>query len=741
MKKRTVNNWLSYSVTITTFIVVVLLTIGCESKGTGSTDNISTQSSSSLHINEFMASNSSTITDPQGDYDDWIEIYNSGDNLVSLMGMYLTDDLAQPDKWQFPDITLNAGEFLIVWADDDIEDGGLHAGFKLSGSGEEIGLFDNDLSEIDSLIFEAQAQDISFGSYPDGSDNRGFLNPTPGEANTEILSELPENPNASRPVGWSDESHGDNVDPNYDVVFPEGEVKQIELIIDPAAWQAMLDDMTDMYGEFGTGDNGGVRPDDNQMFPEGTDACIGKNEGDTCETTIMGQTMIGSCIMDGGNLVCSLNNRGEEFPGVEFPGGEPPEGEFPGGEMPGGQFPGDGLPGDPFPGGEPPEGGVPGGEIPGGGNVSLTDRNPVWKPCTFRFEDTVWHHVGIRFKGNSSLRSTWRSGIWKMPLRFDFDQFEDDYPEIDDQRFYGFKKLTLSSNYNDDSLLREKIAADIFREAGVPAAKTAFYRVYVDHGQGSEYFGLYTMVEVPDNPMLNKYFQNADGNLYKPEGTGATFASFDENSFDKENNQDEADWSDVKALFDTLHSSRQDPIEWRAGIDKVLNVDGFLRWLAVNTLIQNWDTYGVMSHNYYLYTNPEDGLIHWIPWDNNESLMEGMGGGMGDSGMRRTLSLSLAEVNENWPLIRYLVDDDPYWEKYVSFVEETAEGAFEPEKMKAKYKEAHDLIGPYVVGEQGEMQGYTFLSSPDNFDAALEYLYTHVENRYNEALQFLAENP
>jgi len=424
----------------------------------------------------------------------------------------------------------------------------------------------------------------------------------------------------------------------------------------------------------------------------------------------MGQTMIGSCIMDRGNLVCSLNNMGDEFPGGEFPGGEPPEGEFPGGGM------------------------------PGGGNVSLTDRNPVWKPCTFRFEDKVWHHVGIRFKGNSSLSSTWRSGTWKMPLRFDFDQFEDAYPEIDDQRFCGFKKLTLSSNYSDDSLLREKIAADIFREAGVPAAKTAFYRVYVDHGQGSEYFGLYTMVEVPDDPMLNRYFQNADGNLYKPEGTGATFASFDENSFDKENNQDEADWSDVRALFDALQSSREDPAAWRAGLEKVLNAEGFLRWLAVNTLIQNWDTYGVMSHNYYLYTNPEDGLIHWIPWDNNESLMDGMGDGMGDGGMRKTVSLSLAEVNDNWPLIRYLADDEVYWEKYVSFVEETAEGAFEPEKIKAKYKEAHDLIRPYVVGEQGETQGYTFLNSPEDFDDALEYLTTHVEKRYNEALQFMTEN-
>ncbi len=68
---------------------------------------------------------------------------------------------------------------------------------------------------------------------------------------------------------------------------------------------------------------------------------------------------------------------------------------------------------------------------------------------------------------------------------------QEEYTEIDDQRFYGFKQLSLSSNYSDNSFLREKVAADIFRESGVPAAQTAFYQVYVDYGEGPIYFGLY----------------------------------------------------------------------------------------------------------------------------------------------------------------------------------------------------------------------------------------------------------
>ncbi len=443
-------------------------------------------------------------------------------------------------------------------------------------------------------------------------------------------------------------------------------------------------------------------PTDNQMSQGAADACEGKSEGEACEMTLREQTVTGLCTTDRERLVCRAENMGGGFPG----GAEIPD-----------------------------NAGIQDG---GGAAIDMSGgRNPIWKPCTLKFEDKVWYHAGVRFKGNSSLTSTWQSGIWKLPLRFDFDQFEDDYPEIENQRFFGFKKLSLSSNYRDSSFLREKVAADIFRDAGVPAPRTAFYRVYVNHGNGSEYFGLYTMVEIPADPMLDVYFGNSDGNLYKPEGTGATFATDDEASFDKENNEDEADWSDVKALFDALHSSRADAAAWRAALEKTLNVDGFLRWLAVNTLIQNWDTYGRMSHNYYLYNNSENGLLNWIPWDNNEALKGSDIAGVGGNG---AVSLSLDEVTESWPLIRYLADDPTYRTKYVSFVKEAAQGAFEPKKMKAIYKTASELIRPYTVGAEGEKEGYTFLNNAEEFDTAIESLNTHVDSRYNEALQFLSEN-
>src|SRR5690606_18534460 len=138
-------------------------------------------------------------------------------------------------------------------------------------------------------------------------------------------------------------------------------------------------------------------------------------------------------------------------------------------------------------------------------------------------DGVVWTNAGLRFKGNSSLASGWRSGNYKLPLKLNMDEFEDSYPEIDNQRFYGFDELSFSNNWSDDSLLREKVTADIFREAGLASANTAFYAVSVDYGEGPVYFGLYTAVEVIEDTVIGTQFADDNGNAYNPEGQAATF--------------------------------------------------------------------------------------------------------------------------------------------------------------------------------------------------------------------------
>jgi hypothetical protein len=163
----------------------------------------------SLFINELMASNSSTIQDPQGDYDDWIEIYNSGNTAINVGGMYLTDELSAPTKWRIPQnnpsaTTIPAHGFLLIWADNDTADTGLHASFQLSASGEEIGLFDADGSSlIDSITFGQQTADISYGRYPDANDIWQFMaTPTPGTRNIGGYIDVVADPEFSQRRGF-----------------------------------------------------------------------------------------------------------------------------------------------------------------------------------------------------------------------------------------------------------------------------------------------------------------------------------------------------------------------------------------------------------------------------------------------------------------------------------------------------------------------------------------------------------
>lgn len=321
------------------------------------------------------------------------------------------------------------------------------------------------------------------------------------------------------------------------------------------------------------------------------------------------------------------------------------------------------------------------------------DFDPVWVPATITFEGIDWYKVGIRYKGNSTLRNAYQSNTDKYPFKLDFDEFEDDFPQIKNQRFYGFKQLNLSSNDSDGSFMREKIASDLFRDFGVPSARTAFYAVYLDRGNGSQFIGVYTLVEEVDDSVPDSQFPDDNGNLYKPDGDAASFASgtYDESEFDLKTNEDEADFSDVKSLYDILHNSSRttDPEQWKADLEAIFDVDGFLKYLAVNNTIQNWDTYGVMTHNYFLYNNK--GLLSWIPWDNNESFQEGKQSG--------ALSFGMSEVSSNWPLISYLIQVDEYETTYTNYVNEFAATVFDSDEMGALLNSYKTLIESYATQE------------------------------------------
>ncbi len=142
-----------------------------------------------LVINEFMASNGSTAADQDGEFDDWIEFYNNGSSSIDLEGFFLSDDADELMQWPFPAGTaIAAGDYLIVWADNDDTQTGLHANFKLSASAESLFLVNAAGEIVDEVTYFDQTEDISYGRFPNGIGNFQLMSPTHDAENMGTVS-------------------------------------------------------------------------------------------------------------------------------------------------------------------------------------------------------------------------------------------------------------------------------------------------------------------------------------------------------------------------------------------------------------------------------------------------------------------------------------------------------------------------------------------------------------------------
>lgn len=487
--------------------------------------------------------------------------------------------------------------------------------------------------------------------------------------------------NKSQSSKLTEQSHTKSAKPNYSIVFPNDKVNRVDIKIDKTQWDLM---MVDLKSNIGGADH---------VPPRGPRNSYDQKTGDT-------------------RLNIAENGHRQRMH----------EGPPPGAK---GMRPG--IENDSI---HSKNRGRRMGPPPGG-----TNDDPIWAYCDILFNNEKWDKVGIRFKGNSSLRSAYQTGIKKLSFKLDFDQFETEFPEIKNQRFYGFKQLNLKNNYDDNSFIREKVASDLFADFGLVSPKTSFYQVFVDYGDGPIYFGLYTLVEEVDDTVIKTGFLNENGNLYKPEGRAATLAngSFRTTEMDKKNNKKSNDYSDVKLLNTVINSLQrlENPELWKSELSEIFDVSGFIKYLAANNVIQNWDTYGVMPHNYYLYNNPSTNKLTWIAWDNNEAFQHGK--------MPGALALSLDDVNEGWPLIRYILDDEEWRNEYKKQVADFSANHFNTKKMNGIYAEYEELLKDYVIGEQGEKQHYTFLKNKTDFTKEIEFLKQHVVERKTAVQKFLSK--
>ena len=244
--------------------------------------------------------------------------------------------------------------------------------------------------------------------------------------------------------------------------------------------------------------------------------------------------------------------------------------------------------------------------------------------ATIKFDGKVWGDVSVRFKGNSSFNVA-RNSL-KKSLKLDFNDKDKD------RTFFGMGKVNLNNGAMDSSVMREALAYDVFRKAEVPAPRTAFARVFitVPGKYDREYAGLYTVVEQVDGNFLKQHFGGKGGLLLKPERVnglpylGEKWAAYERQFVEKSGAKPKLTKRFI--AFARLVNQATDD-EFSTQIDSFMDVEAFLRFLAVQAALANLDSPLLTGHNYYLYLTSATGKFSWIPWDMNEAFGGFMGGG------------------------------------------------------------------------------------------------------------------
>jgi hypothetical protein len=332
---------------------------------------------------------------------------------------------------------------------------------------------------------------------------------------------------------------------------------------------------------------------------------------------------------------------------------------------------------------------------------------PLEVRADITLDGRAYPSVGIRFKGNSTLAMAWRSGIDKLPLRLDFGT-----KEAPGRTLFGVEQVALGNGGRDATLLREHLMAETMRAFGVSAPRIGWVRLERDVGSGAEPAGLYTFVEVPDAKALAGTFGHAHGDLWEADGTDATLERWDPASFEAQGPSDDAVLAEAIEVLDAPART------WLRDAGARWDLDAFVRWLAANTALQNWDAYGVVPHNYYVYVG-DDAVARFLPWDLNESLYAS----------RHAPDLTLGTVDERWRLIRPLLDDPVGSAAYQDALDAlvAADGPF-----GEGFDSRVDAAAAYIAQAVADEDPARSLTSPERHAAALEELRAYAQARREE---------
>ncbi len=211
----------------------------------------------------------------------------------------------------------------------------------------------------------------------------------------------------------------------------------------------------------------------------------------------------------------------------------------------------------------------------------LTRNSKVYVPAELREGETVLSTVGVRLKGRGSFRSV----SDKPSLAIKFDEF------VEDQTYRGSKKLMFNNAVQDISYLSELISTELFRDAGVPAARVTHARLRLN-GRDLD---LYVVAEAMNKDFLKRHFGNGEGNLYE------TYISDIDGAVEQDNGEDQSRL-DLRELSEAC--AINDPAERWERLNAVLDVDRFLSFVAMEMLTSHWDGYANNVNNYRIYHDP-----------------------------------------------------------------------------------------------------------------------------------------
>ncbi len=289
----------------------------------------------------------------------------------------------------------------------------------------------------------------------------------------------------------------------------------------------------------------------------------------------------------------------------------------------------------------------------------------------------VYPSVRIRPKGNSSLRSVAGSESNRYSFKINFNDI------VENQTMAGLTQLNLNNCFSDPSYMREYLSYQIFEEMGVAVPSFSYAAVSVN----GEYFGLYLAVESILEPYLERNFGDITGDLYKSVGNTLKYNGdnpSDYTGLEVKSTLKNADWSKLIKMLEVLNNG--------GDIDKHLDVDAALKYIAVSAALVNFDSYlGNFGHNYYLYE--KNGVLTILPWDLNMSFG---GFSFGDDTSRLYIDEPTQGALTDRPLVDKLLANEKYLQAYHGYLKQVATKYLSGGYLEEETDLLYELISEYV---------------------------------------------